>query len=477
MRKGSREFLWMLMFLAIPLTAGWSQAGNAPPRVDSEKDTSPAQTEIESDTPQMDQSSPTSDFDQPSIGRSTSVSPSFMRAGVDVSGGAETYPSGTGNSLLVQPFSSILGSFNLQKLRPRSATDIDYVGGATFNGSYGSSGAYIEQLHTLNVDQHLVLGKTQLILADSFNYLRDGNFGSSSFGGASAYSLRFAGNEAGVPANTEAADYLGATQVPFGQQSYITNVSVVGLTQSLTRSSSISANVAYSIADFDGNSQDLADYHQFTTQISYNDQLNRRDSIGVMYGYQRFLYSEAGVGIIATSSAQFVYRHRIQGRWSILLGAGPELTSVTGSTGANGRQLNATAQASLQYSHNRYSLGASFDRLETGGFGVFAGGNSNIFRLSMARTISHRWRASFDAGYATSTSIESGATGLPSGSYDYVFAGGAVQRQLGPRFSAFASYQFNRENSPCGPAPCSPASQQHIALIGFDWNIRPIRLE
>jgi hypothetical protein len=67
---------------------------------------------------------------------------------------------------------------------------------------------------------------------------------------------------------------------------------------------------------------------------------------------------------------------------------------------------------------------------------------------------------------------------VPGSSYDYGFANGAVQRQMGPRFSAFASYQFNRENWPCGASPgCAPAIQQHIALIGFDWNIRPIRLE
>ncbi len=481
MIKGPREFVCTLTFLAISLTLSWSQAGSAAPRAGGE--TEGSVTQPVPDTPQTNQSSPISDSNQPSIGAANSASPSYLGIGLHLSGGAEGGSGGTGNSSSVAPISSILGSINLQKLWHRSGTDIDYAGGATFNGSYDGSAAYVEQLHALDAGEHIFWQKTQLVFRNSFSYSHDGNFGASSFGGASAYNLRFAENGASLPDNVGGGDYVGATQIgttqtPFGAESYVTNASVASLTEALTRRSSISFNASYSISDYIGTSQGLLDFRQITTQASYNYQLTRRDSLGFVYGYQRFQYTQAGVGNITTNSVQLVYRHRILARLNLVLGGGPEVTRVAGSTGSNGQQLNATAQASLQYSRNGYNLGVSYNRLETGGYGVFAGGNSNIFRLSIARTVSRLWSVRFDGGYAATTSTETNLPALSEGSYDYGFAGGAVQRQLGPRFSAFASYQFNYEDSPCGASPsCASVFQQHIASIGVDWNLRPIRLE
>ncbi len=482
MLKGSRKFVWPLTFLAISLTPSWSQAVSAEPRSDSGAEGSVAQSAPESDTPQMIDSSSISDTNQLSVGSSTSASPSYLGMGLHLSGGAEGGSVGTGNANPVAPISSILGSLNLQKLRPRSATVIDYVGGLTYNGSYDGSAAYLEQQHALDVGERFSWKKTQLAFMDSFSYLHDGNFGASSFGGASAYNLRFTENGTSVSDNAEAADYIGTTQIgstqtPFGSESFITNASVASLSQVLTRRSSISFNASYSISDYTGIDEGLFDFRQITTQASYNHQVDARDSIGFLYGYQRFQYTQAGVGNISANSVQLVYRHRIRSRLNLLLSGGPEVTSVSGSTGANGHQLNATAQASLQYIFNKYTLGFSYNRLETGGYGVFAGGNTSIFRLSIARAVSRLWSVSFDGGYAKSTSIETNIPGIAEGSYDYGFASAALQRQLGARVSAFASYQFNYEGSPCGASSCASAFQQHFVLIGIDWNLRPIHLE
>jgi len=466
---------WALLLLAIPLEVGWSQDNSAPPQAAGTIDDSGTQPVVEPDTSQVADSSPTTDANNPSIDGGTRLFASSLGAGLHVTGGGQGYFNGMPGSPEVQPVSSFLGSLDLQKLWRRSQTTLDYVGGATFNGSYGSAGAYVEQLHSLDVSQRFSWHRTQVVFRDAFNFLRDGNFGSSSFGGASAYNLRFGENGEGAPGNTEGDDYLGGTSL--GQESFITNVAAASITEALNKRSSISVDGAYSISDYSGYSQSLSNDRQITGQLGYKYRLNRRDSISVVYSYQRFQYTLAGVGVITTNSARLVYRHRLLTRLDLVLGGGPEVTKVAGSAAANGSQLNATAQASLQYRKNNYNLGFSYDRLETGGFGVFAGGNSNIFRLSMGRALSRTWRVSFDGGYAASTSIEN-SPGVPASSYDYDFAGGAIRRQWGPRLSAFGSYQFNWENSPCGPATsCPPGIQQHIVSIGIDWNIRPIHLE
>jgi hypothetical protein len=45
--------------------------------------------------------------------------------------------------------------------------------------------------------------------------------------------------------------------------------------------------------------------------------------------------------------------------------------------------------------------------------------------------------------------------------------------------TAFASYQFNNENfGGCGATQnCIPPLHPQIVLIGFDWYIRPVRLD
>ena len=469
----ARKYIWMLTFFVVALRPAWSQTDNGQPPADSEAQDSASQSNSDTNAaPPATETSPISGLPQSTTASAGTASPSFLLAGLHLSEGPESDPSGTsGVPSQLSSLTSVLGSLNLVKLRRRSETALDYSGGVTVESDSGV-GTYIQQLHQLDASHRILWRRVQLTLADSLSDLRGGNFGSPSFGGASAYNLRFPGSGASAPSGT------GTTQVGLNQESYISNVSGVALAGTLTARSSISLDGTYSITDYLGNSQSLVNGRQTSIQAGYNYQLNPKDGIGLVYGYQTFQFSESGAGGVITNSVQFVYRRRVSSRMNLVLGAGPQISQVTGGIDETTQQADTAVHASLSYLFRKSSLTISYARAVTSGYGLFAGGNSNIAQFSISRAISRSWQGSVSAGYATVSSLQPATDGVSGSSYDYGFVGMAVQRQLRHRLDAFASYQFNDESSFCGAvAGCAPRALQHIVQIGLDWNFRAARLE
>jgi hypothetical protein len=463
----------------IAIRTGWTQADSEQPPADQVHSAIPETMPESDDVPQPVETPSASSLDSTSIGSESAASRSYLLVGIHISESADSNPYQIfDNSTQLTSGTQTLGSISLLKVLPRSETAIDYVGGGTFYSGYGSTGLSPQQLHQLDASQRVLWRRGQLTFRDSFSDLHGG---ASSFGGASAYNLRFTEGAAGIPANADAPDLFGAPLLGEpSQESYIANVSSAGLTEALTSRSSAFLAGTYSVTDYLGNTEPLINGRQASTQAGYNYQLTRRDQIGLEYGYRTFVFPESGANDIITNSVQFVYRYRLSGRMDLVLSAGPELAQLSGGSSGNTRQINATVHASLQYHLKRSHLSLSYDRLATSGFGFVAGGNSDIVRFSVARNISRSWQTSWDAGYARVSSIVLSSAAVAGNSYAEGFAGAAVQRRLGRNFNAFASYQFSNENlesSFCGSSSPCTASVRHIASIGFDWHFRPIPLE
>jgi hypothetical protein len=462
----------MLLFLVFALGTGWSQSNGGEPPADSDAQSPTPQVGPEPDSaPQMFEPFLVPDLDQSSIGTPPAPSRSYLLAGVQVSEGAESNPSLiSGPSSQVSSVTNFVGTLSLLKLRHRFKTAINYAGGDTLYSSYGSLRLYNQPVQQLDVDEHFLLGRGQLTLNDSFYYVGEGKFAASSLGGSGT----------GAPPNAGESDFFGASQ--FGgvvQQAYIINASIATFTEALTPRSSAFLAGSYSIADYLGSDEDLFNSRQVSTQAGYNYQLSRKDGIGAVYGYQTFEYPQNDVGKVVANSLQFVYQRRVTGRMDFALGGGPDLTNLNGGISGKSQQITATVQASVRYRWEKSNLNLSYNRLVTAGSGYFAGGISDIATLSTDRRISRLWGATLDGGYTRVSGIGLTSSQIPGNAYKYWFAGAAVQRRLGRSLSAFASYQFNDQNfGSCGSSNrCSPAAYAQVAAIGFDWSIRPVRLE
>jgi len=73
-------------------------------------------------------------------------------------------------------------------------------------------------------------------------------------------------------------------------------------------------------------------------------------------------------------------------------------------------------------------------------------------------------------------------SGIHSHAYQFWYAGSSLQRQLGPQFSVFVSYQFNDMGiGQCtgtgASAVCGLSALRHTGQVGINWHPRPIRLD
>jgi len=111
------------------------------------------------------------------------------------------------------------------------------------------------------------------------------------------------------------------------------------------------------------------------------------------------------------------------------------------------------------------------------------GALSDVVRFSVTRPLSRLWTGTADIGYAHNSALQSQVPGLlpPStNSFQYVYAGAAVNRPLGKHFNMFLSYQFNNlqfSGSCTAGGSCDTAAQRHVVAVGLDWHPHPIRLD
>jgi hypothetical protein len=273
----------------------------------------------------------------------------------------------------------------------------------------------------------------------------------------------------------------------------------VDVTEALSPRSSFTVAGSYGLVHFTNNtltlvngalvSGDFIDSRQISAQGGYNYQVTRKDQVAIVYGYQSFHYPSSVGSNFDTNLINLLYGHRISGRMDFVIGGGPQWTNITSTDPVtllrvNINQLNLSGRALLRYRFPRTSVGLFYDHYNTSGSGVFAGARSDVARISATHPFGRLWTSSFDIGYTHNDRLGTALIGpVPStaSSYGYVYAGGAVRRQIGREFSAFLSYQFNYlgfSNSFCtNGVPCNRASQRYVAILGVDWHPHPIRLD
>jgi hypothetical protein len=485
----------LLMFLAAFLSATvWaqndssSQSGGAPPAAST-----PA--EINAENP------PLSGLDAPSAepaygGRS------YLLPGIQLSESADSNANGgTGSNTHVAEVSRGLGSLDLQKIWKSNQLGLDYIAGGVFYlgpRSQGRSRSY--QVHTFAGDDRILWRTGQLALRDSFDYLPEGTFGFSSFGGAGSFGSALGGPLTGVGAGTGLGG--GLTGGPpgglvggtgsfgsVGLQPRIDNSSTVDIVQQLSPRSSFTIAGGYDFTDFLDKSQstlNLVNSQQFNGQIGFNHLLNKKDQVGFLYAFQDFHFPTPGSGTITAHIWHVLYGHRINGRLNFTAGGGPQLLIIHSPVFGENKRVSGNGSVALHYIFSSRTNGQIlYQRFVTPGSGFYAGSNTDAARVSVNHFFGRHWNAVADGGYSHNSSLQKNilTAGLNSKSYQYWYAGGSLRRQIGQHFGAFMSYQFNNfGSSSCtslsgATALCGQTVQQHVGSIGIDWHPRPIRLD
>jgi hypothetical protein len=156
----------------------------------------------------------------------------------------------------------------------------------------------------------------------------------------------------------------------------------------------------------------LIDSQQVTGQAGYDYIINRRNKLAIFYAYQHFHFPQVGGGGFETHVVNLLYGHQISGRWSLTLGAGPQITNFASPAFGKTLRLSASGRASLHYRFPKTGLSLSYEHLTSAGGGFFAGSTTDLVQTVASRPISRRWDLSGSLGYQRSKRLQSITLGL-----------------------------------------------------------------
>jgi len=478
-------------FILFAMRTGWAQAANTPQPTDNNQQTDSTQTAPQSagtstpQQPQINENPPISGLDQPPLGPA-SPARSFLIPGAHVSESVDSNVGQTTDNAAIGGVTRALGSLMFQKLGNRSVTALDYIGGATI---YSNFSPHVQQVHQFDVQQKFLWHTGQLAVRDMFSYLPEGSFGYGEYGESGAYNLGLGGiGYIGGSIGEELGGIFGLGEFgALGQQPRIDNATIVDLAETLTKRSSITLAGGYALLHFTGDTPGFVDSNQTTAQAGYDYQLTRRSQLSFVYGFQRFEYPDVPGSSFDTHVMDVLYGHRITGRMDLLFGGGPQITVISNPlSGNSSNMISASARAALRYRFPKTTLGIYYDRYNSAGSGFYLGATSDVVRFSATRPLGRKWTGNADVGYSHNSQIRPVPVFIfqvqASQSFQYVYAGAAVQRQLTKSLSFFVSYQYNDlsfDSSFCAATlgACSTISQRHVASIGLDWRPHPIRLD
>lgn len=472
----------LAMFLVLMTGSVWAQSGSGAQSGGSGQSSTAGNSAPDNQTAPSSENPPISGLDRPAW-QTPLPSRSFLIPGFHLSESVDSNVGETSGNSSVQGVTRAMGSLMLQKIGGRSMTALDYVGGvAVYTGFTPST----NQIHQVDGEQRILWRRGALTFRDQFSYLPEGSFGFGVYGESGAYNQGLTGiGYMGGGIGTGLGGIFGSEEFgSLGQQPRITNQTVVDVSEALTPRSTLTAAGSYGLIHFTDNTSGFIDSNQIGAQVGYDYQLNRRDQIAVLYGFQEFRYPDFVGSSFTTHVVNLVYGHRVSHRMELILGAGPQITVINSPVpGGTTNKISLSAQASLMYHFSRTTVGIFYDRYNTSGSGYFLGASSDIVRFSLTRPLTRVWTAGADIGYSHNGLIQPGVFGLlPSNtsSFQYLYAGAVVSRPLGRYFGLFVSYQFNYltfGSSACLPSqPCSQPTQRHVASIGLDWH-HPIRLD
>jgi hypothetical protein len=466
------KYLWAVVGTMLLAASAWSQqdpqqaAGQAP-ATQTPGTPSPAFGQ-EPPAPQVTQAPPVTSLDLVSLEPAVAAR-SYLQPGVHAT---ESINSNLGSNGGAVGITRLLGSMDLTKFWRRYAFAADYVGGASI---YSDNLSSPSQVHELSAVQRYAWRTGQLQACDHFTYLPEGSFGFSGFNGAGGSII---GGSCGGSFGG------GSSFGSLGQQPRFTNAASLDLQESLSPRSSITAAAGYTFTDFLHN-HDLGTINsrQESAQVGYSRVLNHFDQLGLQYGFEQFLFPQAGAGTIVTHTGQALYEHQVSGRMDLTLGAGPELIIIRNPSGS-ANEVTVSARAALRYKFPRNTLLLSYNRHVTAGSGIQLGSKTDEARAVLSRPLTRLWTGTVDVGYSHHTALQAAAllNNAVAGSYQSGFGGGGLTRRIGRFFSLQLHYQYTFEyfgGSACTLVDCSSAHSfnRSVGDVTLSWRPAPIRLD
>jgi hypothetical protein len=459
-----------IIFLGISVSATLARGQQDPTQLPASTTTQPQSPAPafgqEPPAPQVTLAPPVTSLDQMSL--EPTISPrSFLQPGAHLT---ESVNSNLGQGGGVVGITRLLGSVDLTRIWSRYTFLADYVGGAAF---YSDAWGKPSQIHEVDAAQRYAWRTGQLQVRDSLTYLPEGSFGFSGFNGAGGGGL--AGEGAG-------GGFGGVSSFgSLGQQPRLTNGVTMDARESFSPRSSITAAAGYTFTDFlhPNSSVGTINSRQESAQVGYSRVLNHFDQLGLQYVFEQFQFPIANAGKIDAQTVQALYEHAVSGRMQVILGVGPQWTTLHPQFSGTTTKLNVNVHAIVRYRFSREGLSLSYNRHTTAGSGIQLGSTTDDARATLSRQLTRQWTGTLDGGYSRHTALLPPVTNSLGGSYQTGFGGGGLSRRLGRFFSLQMHYQYTYElfNHTNPQIASGQNFNRHIGDITLSWRPAPIRLD
>jgi hypothetical protein len=362
------------------------------------------------------------------------------------------------------------GNISLLKAWRGSQLAVNYSGGGVLSTNNPTQGnGYTQQLA---LSQAFQWNRLRVQISDQFAYLPQSGFG---FGVGTNLGMPGVGGPLGptIPG-------LGGGVVPnqsiyaaFGPQ--YSNAGVIQSTYVISPRGSVTASGSYGILRFvdPGN----FDNNSVGASLGYNYQINREDTIGVVFRFSSYQYP-GHPQALGDHIVNLAYGRKITGHLALQIYAGPEFTTLRVPIGTQSSKLGGNASANLTYGLENGSLSASYYHGLTGGSGVFNGSTLDQVNFGASRRLGRIWTANINFGYAhNKAAVNPTQASLPT--YNSWFVGGGVNRPLGTNLNfamAYTAY-INASNQPgCTGASCSSNQTSNSITLNLQWHTRPFVL-
>jgi hypothetical protein len=373
------------------------------------------------------------------------------------------YPGSTNNGWTITNY--LAANVNLLESWRSAQLAVNYSGGGDFSTDKTIGNGFFQEI---GASQSFSWERWQLQFFDQFSYLPESQFG---FGGGTGLGLPGGGSAPGIP-TTGIGGISQSLFTSLGPR-YNNNFTTQAIYQ-LSHRTSLNVSGTYGILRFVDKGSINDDNEGASAGVNY--QLNKSDTIGVVYHYNRLSY----IGepqTIGDHTISFAYGKKITGRLAFQLLGGPDITTFGVPVGKISREVSGSGSANLTYGLNRGSLALSYNHGVTAGSGVFAGAITDQVSASVNHQFTRLWSGQANMGFAKNRSIVDAGS---QNSYNSFFVGGGISRPFGPdaNFSVAYSARIQDMDAPvgCMGAACSTSFTQHQITMNFQWHTRPLVL-
>jgi hypothetical protein len=400
---------------------------------------------------------------------------SYWQPFVNISGTVDSNPAESNAHSGWGTWTSFYGGVDVHQLSANNTLDLMYTGGGMIsNDSEAGNGAVQE----LSFSDRLLYKRWAITFMDFLSYLPESSFG---FGGLGAGSLPGGGPTSGAGPVAPAQDLLT------GRGQNLSNTFSTEADVYLTPRTSLTFAGGYSTLNYFDS--DLLNYGSAFARAGYNYQMDRRNTIGLVYTYSEYDYSNFDQSIMS-HVFQASYGRKVTGRLAFQISAGPQIslfhepiTTGTGTGGGTGTgptgamtQVGWSLGSNVQYSLRRTAFALAYYHGVGGGSGVFAGENQDTANGSITRQMSRKFSSGITGGFSRNRGLAVRETTTPSSqTFDYWFGGANLTYPIGRSLALSLSYELQYQDSGAAfcveglTTTCSTSVIRHTISFGVNW--------